>query len=162
MNFIMSPFIVPVAAILLAAVAVVANAFGKAHARRVKAEERMAMVARGMKPEDIALLLDQAPEEIDAQARASIVGAATRSMYRDPMRGLHAARRVAIILCSVGLGAILFFVLLVHIENDRDIYAGAAAALIPLAIGIGFFVDYYLQKRDYKALRSGDEPPTAA
>jgi hypothetical protein len=163
MNFLMSPFIVPVAALMLAAVAVVSSAVSKAHARRIKAEQRMAMVARGMKAEEIALLLDQSPEELDAQhARETLLGMASRSMYRDPMRSLLAARRTAIILCSVGLGAILFFVLLAHIESDHEIYSGAAAALIPLAIGIGFFIDYHLQKRDLKSLGADVEPHAGA
>jgi len=148
MNFIMSPFIVPVAALFLAAVAVVSAAVSKAHARRIKAEQRMAMVARGMKAEDIAMLLDQNSEELDART----------ATHRDPLRRLQSARRTAIILSSVGLGAILFFVLLVHIEGDHEIYSGAAAALVPLAIGIGFFIDYRLQKRDFEALRANTEP----
>jgi hypothetical protein len=155
-----SPFIVPVAALLLAAIAVVSAAISKAHARRIKAEQRMAMVARGMKAEDIALLLDQNPEELEARnAREALLGMAT---HRDPMRRLQSARRTAIILSSVGLGAILFFVLLVQIEGDHEIYSGAAAALIPLAIGIGFFIDYHLQKRDFEALRASEDPHTGA
>lgn len=165
MNVFMSPFIVPVAALLLAAIAVVSTAVSKAHARRIKAEQRMAMVARGMKAEEIALLLDQSPEELNAQyTREALLGLATnRSMgYRDPMRSLMAARRTAIILCSVGLGAILFFIVLAQIERDHEIYSGAAAALIPLAIGIGFFIDYHLQKRDFEAHRAEVEPPAGA
>jgi hypothetical protein len=32
--------------------------------------------------------------------------------------------------------------------NERDVLAGAAVGIIPFAIGIGFFVDYNLQKRE--------------
>ena len=156
MNFLNTPFIVPVVALLLAAVAVVSSAVSRAHAQRLKAEQRMAMVARGMKAEEIAMLLDQNPEELEARnAREALLGRATR---RDPMLRLLAARRTAIILCSVGVGAILFFMVLAHIESDHEIYSGAAAALVPLAIGIGFFIDYRLQKRDYEAMRANAEP----
>lgn len=160
-----TPFIVPVAAILLAAIAVVSNAISRAHAHRLKAEQRMAMVARGMKAEDIAALLDQSPEELDAHnAREAFLNIATNrpAAYRDPMFRLLGARRTAIILTSIGLGAILFFVILAQIEGDRDIYSGAAAALIPLAIGIGFFIDYHLQKRDFEAMRANVDPPAGA
>jgi hypothetical protein len=34
------------------------------------------------------------------------------------------------------------------IVQDRDVLTVAAAGLIPLAIGIGFFIDYNLQKRE--------------
>ena len=160
MNFLNTPFIVPVVAFLLAAVAVVSSAVSRAHAQRLKAEQRMAMVARGMKAEEIAMLLDQNPEELEARnAREALLGRATR---RDPMLRLLAARRTAIILCSVGVGAILFFMVLAHIESDHEIYSGAAAALVPLAIGIGFFIDYRLQKRDFEALRADAEPHAGA
>jgi hypothetical protein len=160
MNVFDSPFIVPVAGMLFVAVLIVSSAVSKAHARRLKAEQRMAMVARGMKAEEIAMLLDQTPEELEARnAREALLGMAT---HPDPMRRLRAARRAAIILCSVGVGAILFFVLLAHIESDHEIYSGAAAALIPLAIGIGFFIDYHLQKRDFEARRAEVEPPAGA
>lgn len=155
MNAFDTPFVVPVVALLLAAVAVVSSAVSKAHARRIKAEQRMAMVARGMKAEEIALLLDQNPEEVEARnTREAMLGMVT---HRDPTLRLLAARRTAIILCSVGVGAILFFLILANIEHDHEIYSGAAAAIVPLAIGIGFFIDYRLQKRDFEAIRANAE-----
>ncbi len=120
MNMFETAFIVPVAAILLAAVGLISSAVSKAHARRTQAEQRMAMIARGMKPEDIALLLNTPLDD------GKSVG--------DPLQRLMAIRRTGIILSSIGIGTIIFFVLLVHIENDRDIYSGAAASLIPLAV----------------------------
>jgi uncharacterized membrane protein len=154
MGIFLSPFIVPVAGMIFVAVLIISGAVSKAHARRLKAEQRMAMVARGMKAEEIALLLNQAPEDLAEQrARDAMLGT-----YSDPLRGLRNARRVAIVLCSAGVGAILFFVVLVQILGDHEIYSGAAAALVPLAIGIGFFIDYYLQKRDFEAARISAEP----
>ena len=67
---------------------------------------------------------------------------------KDPLRSLSNARRTAIVLVSVGLGLVLFFITLYLILQERGILSGAAAGLIPLAIGIGFFVDYNLQKRE--------------
>jgi hypothetical protein len=46
------------------------------------------------------------------------------------------------------LGLVLFFITLTAVLHERAILAGAAAGLIPLAIGIGFFIDYNLQKRE--------------
>jgi hypothetical protein len=34
------------------------------------------------------------------------------------------------------------------IVQDRDVLTVAAAGFIPLAIGVGFFIDYNLQKRE--------------
>jgi len=148
MNFFNSPFSVPIAAMLVGAIAIITGFASSMHSRRMKAEQRMAMIARGMKPEEIAMLLNVPDED--------------RRVVRDPQRSLVSTRRTGIILCSIGIGAILFFLMLVHIENDHEIYSGAAAALVPLAIGIGFLIDYKLQKRDLA--RGGAAmglPPTA-
>jgi len=137
---------------IFVAVLIISSAVSKAHARRLKAEQRMAMVARGMKAEEIAILLDQAPEDLaDRRTRDALMGT-----YSDPMRGLRNARRVAIFFCSIGVGAILFFVTLAQILADREVYSGAAVALVPLAIGVGFFIDYHLQKRDLAHSSAGN------
>jgi hypothetical protein len=131
-----APMMIPVAALGVGAIAIVGNIITGTHSQRLRAEQRMAMVARGMKPEEIALLLDSPAE----MAREGDV--------RDPMRTLANCRRAGIILCSVGVGLIVFFAILAQILGVREIYSGAAAGLIPLAIGIGFFIDYTAQKRD--------------
>jgi hypothetical protein len=58
------------------------------------------------------------------------------------------------------LGLTLFFVALSFIVQERDVLAGAAVGIIPLAIGIGFFIDYNLQKRELSrfGLEVGAEP----
>jgi hypothetical protein len=52
------------------------------------------------------------------------------------------------VLISVGIGLILFGIVLTAIERDREVFTVAAAGLIPLAIGVGFFVDYKLQREE--------------
>ena len=42
----------------------------------------------------------------------------------------------------------LSFLVLAWIVNDHEVLSGGAFGLIPLSIGVGFFVDYNLQKRD--------------
>jgi hypothetical protein len=131
-----SPFIVPLGAFLVAIVAIVSGIAGQAHARKLKAEQRMAMIQRGMPAEQIDLLLKSTRDD----------GEEVKT--RDPLRSLGNARRVGIVLVSVGAGIILFGLLLAQIERDRETLIVAATGLIPLAIGIGFFVDYALQKRE--------------
>jgi len=132
-----SPFIVPLGAFLVAIVAIVSGIVGQAHARRIKAEQRMAMIQRGMPVEQIDMLLKSSKDDVDEGSRT-----------RDPLRSLGNARRTGIVLVSVGLGIVLFGSVLAIIERDRDTLCVAACGLIPLAIGIGFFVDYHLQKRE--------------
>jgi hypothetical protein len=131
-----SPFIVPMGAFLVAIVAIISGIAGQAHARKLKAEQRMAMLQRGMTVEQIDLLLKSTRDD----------GEEVKT--RDPLRSLGNARRAGIVLVSVGLGIVLFGIMLAMIERDRETLIVAATGLIPLAIGIGFFVDYNLQKRE--------------
>jgi hypothetical protein len=129
-----SPYIVPVAGCLVGIVAIVSGIWFEAQQRRNKADQRMAMLARGLPIAEIERLLGPGDEE--------------KPTPKDPMRSLGNARRTGIVLVSVGAGLILFFLVLTEILQVRAILAGAAAGLIPLAIGIGFFIDYNLQKRE--------------
>lgn len=138
MNPIGSPFIVPLGAFVVAIVAIVSGAMGQAHARRMKAEQRMAMLQRGMTVEQIDQLLKHGREDDEDGALR----------IKDPMRSLGNARRTAVILTSIGLGFIVFGWVLTEILRVREVLAVSAVGLIPLAIGIGFFVDYNLQQRE--------------
>src|ERR1700744_1470316 len=147
-SFVFSPFIVPVAGCAVGAVAIVSGIWFEAQQRRNKAEQRMAMIARGIPVAEIEKLLGSVDEE---------------KRVRDPLRSLGNARRTGIVLVSVGLGLILFFITLSFIVQERDVLAGAAVGIIPLAIGIGFFIDYNLQKRELArfGLEVGAEPGSA-
>ena len=135
MNFFNTPFIIPVVALLIPIVAIISKSVADTQARRIRADQRMAMLQRGLSPEQIATVLQ--PTLIEQAARIS-----------DPVRSLGNARRVAVVLVSIGLGVIVFGLLLTEILRDREVLTVAAAGLLPLAIGIGFFVDYTRQKRE--------------
>jgi hypothetical protein len=128
-----SPFIVPVAGCLVGIVAIVSGVWFEAQQRRNKAEQRMAMIARGLPIAEIERLLGTGDEE---------------KRVKDPLRSLGNARRTALVLISTGAGLALFFIALAVILRERDVLSGAAIGIIPGAIGIGFLVDYNLQKRE--------------
>jgi hypothetical protein len=134
MNFIFSPYIIPLAGCLVAIVAVVSGIWLDGHKRRIKSEERMAMLARGVPLAEIEKMLGAGSED--------------KPPVKDPLRSLGNARRTGIVLVSVGVGLILFFLVLASILHVREVLSGAAAGVIPLAIGVGFFIDYNLQKRE--------------
>ena len=90
-----SPFMIPLGAFVVAIVAIVAGVCGEAHRARLKAEQRLAMVARGMSADDIDKLLGKTNDD--------------GKPVRDPIQGLVNTRRTAIILISSGVGLILFF-----------------------------------------------------
>ncbi len=147
MNFIFSPFVIPVAGCLVAVVAIISGIWLDAQKRRIKSEERMAMLARGVPLAEIEKMLGTGSEE--------------KPPVKDPLRSLGNARRAGIVLVSVGVGLILFFLVLTAIVQVREVLSGAAAGLIPLAIGIGFFIDYNFQKRELSrfGLEVGAESP---
>ncbi len=89
--------------------------------RKLRSEERMAAIARGI--------------EVPMQPELS---EAARS------------RRSGILLVAGAVGYIVTFLLIGRVEPDASIAATFGA--IPLAVGIGFFVDHALIRRDAKAL----------
>jgi hypothetical protein len=128
-----APVLIPIFALLIPIVAIVGGLISQMQATRLKADQRMAMLARGIPLAEIEAVL-KSPE--------------SNGTLKDPMRSLNNARRAAIVLISVGVGLVAFFFLLEAILQVREVLAGAAAGLIPFAIGIGFYIDYHLQKRD--------------
>jgi len=131
MDWHLSPFMVPLGAFVVGIVAIVSGIAGGAYKQRLKTEQRLAMLARGMSAGEIEKVLN-------ADGRAA----------RDPIQGLASTRRTAIVLISTGVGIMLSFLVLAWIVNDHEVLSGGAFGLIPLSIGVGFFVDYNLQKRD--------------
>jgi hypothetical protein len=90
--------------------------------RKLHSEERLAAIARGV--------------EIPMQAEMS---QAARS------------RRAGILLVSGALGYIATFGLIAGIQADRDVWTAAAFGIIPLAVGIGYFIDWTMIRRDARA-----------
>jgi hypothetical protein len=88
--------------------------------RKLRTEERLAAIARGV----------NVPMEPDLP---------------------HAARsrRAGILLVAAGLGYTATFALIAKAEPDAMI--AAAFGLIPLMLGIGFFIDASLVRRDLRA-----------
>ncbi len=130
----LSPYAVPLGAFAVGIVAIVAGAFNQVHREKLKADQRMAMVARGMNAVDIDKLLGK--NSVDGKP------------WKDPMQSLRNTRRTAIVLISSGVGLMLFFFVLTWVVHEFEVLSGAAVGLIPLSIGVGFLIDYNLQKRD--------------
>jgi len=88
--------------------------------RKLRSEERLAAIARGV---DVPM-----QPELSEAARS---------------------RRSGILLVAGAIGYIVTFVLIGRVEPDAMI--AATFGVIPLAVGIGFFVDHALIRRDAKA-----------
>lgn len=88
--------------------------------RKLRTEERLAAIARGV--------------SVPMQAELS---EAARS------------RRAGILLTAGAIGYIVTFALIARVEYDA--WAAAAFGAIPLAVGLGFFLDSTLIRRDHAA-----------
>lgn len=113
-NFVGFAAVVMVFAIPLAAI------YAFYRVRRLRTEERLAAIARGVN-------VPMQPELTEA-ARS---------------------RRAGILLTSGAIGYTLAFALIARAEPDA--WVAAAFGVIPLAVGIGFFLDSTLIRRDAKA-----------
>ncbi|HEX8835782.1 MAG TPA: DUF6249 domain-containing protein [Candidatus Acidoferrum sp.] len=91
--------------------------------RKLRSEERLAAIARGA-----AIPVEP---ELNQAARS---------------------RRAGILLVSGAIGYMLTFGLIAQIQADRDIWTATALGIIPLAVGIGYFVDWKLVHRDARTL----------
>jgi hypothetical protein len=87
--------------------------------RKLRTEERLAAIARGT---DVPMVA-----ELSESARS---------------------RRWGILLCSGAVGFIIAMGLIATIERDTGTWTAAAVAIIPLAVGLGYFLDSTLIRRD--------------
>jgi hypothetical protein len=87
--------------------------------RRLRTEERLAAIARGVS-------VPMEPE----------LSQAARS------------RRAGILLIAGALGFIITFGLIAQIEREPETWVAAAFGIIPLAVGIGYCLDWSLIRRD--------------
>jgi len=90
--------------------------------RKLRSEERLAAIARGV---DFPM-----EPELSQAARS---------------------RRMAVLLVSGAIGYIATFGLIAQLQADRDIWTAAALGIIPLAVGIGYFLDWKMIHRDIRA-----------
>jgi hypothetical protein len=139
-----SGILIPIVALLIPIVAIIAAAYNQAQQRRLRSDQQMAMIARGVPLAEIEAFM-QRTAPVDQEERP----------IKDPMRSLANARRTATVLISLGIGLISFLlifggVMFAHVNQTAGwaLIACSAAGLIPLAIGIGFLFDYNLQKRE--------------
>ena len=127
-----SPFIMPVAGCAMVLGIVVAGVWSGIRTREIEGQERLAAIAKGMAPPptpaELAIMHGR-PDANLARRRAN-------------------SRRAGIVLLATGAGLALFFIVLSIVVQVREVLSGAAAALIPLAIGVGFLVDTRIQTRE--------------
>ncbi len=128
-----SPFIVPVFGTMMILGIVVASIWSGVRSREMQSQERLAAIAKG-------IVLPPTPEELGSDPSPRPAASVAR--------GRDNSRKTGLILSFVGVGMMLFGLLLTWIERERDVLTVAASGLVPLAIGIGFLIDARLKSRD--------------
>ncbi|MGC2768715.1 MAG: DUF6249 domain-containing protein [Candidatus Acidiferrum sp.] len=61
------------------------------------------------------------------------------------------SRRAGILLVSGGLGFMIMFAVIARVLGAQETLVASAVGILPLAVGIGYFVDAALIHRDLKA-----------
>ncbi len=129
----MSPFeseyIVPVAGTIMILGIVAVSKAHDGYVRKLQYEERMSAIAQGLPIPELPVPVSET----------------TRTNLRMRMANV---RMGGIVTTCGGIGALIFFCVLAAILHERDVLAGAAAALVPLAIGVGLLIDAKMQERD--------------
>lgn len=133
MNENTGPFFVVIAVFAMVLGIVIVLNFANYHLRKLKSEERMAAIAKGI------------PLPAEEETGLAKLGG------RDGGAVARGIRTGGIICVSVGVGLALFSFFLAWIVQEHNVLAVAAAGLIPLAIGVGLLVDYALRNRTAKA-----------
>ncbi len=90
--------------------------------RKLRSEERLAALARGAE-------IPMEPE----------------------LTQVARSRRAGLLFVSGALGYIITFGLVAQIQADRDVWSAAVFGIIPLAIGIGYLLDWSMIRRDAHA-----------
>lgn len=136
-----SPYIVPVFGTIMILGIVVAGIWSGVRRREMESAERLAAIAKGVTlpptPEELALTQMPRPVASSSRQRSGV-------------------RTAGLVLTFLGIGLGIFGVVLTWIVGDRDVYAAAAAGLIPLAIGVGFLIDAHLKSRDLQRQQEAD------
>src|SRR6516162_9752718 len=60
------------------------------------------------------------------------------------------SRRAGILLVSGGLGFMVMFAVIARVVNEPETLVASAVGILPLAVGIGYFLDAALIHRDLK------------
>ena len=87
--------------------------------RKLRADERMAAIARGV-----------------------------AVPFEEPLPPAARSRKAAILLMSGAIGFMATFGVIGVVEHEPDTWAAAAFGLIPMAVGIGYLLDFTLARRE--------------
>ncbi len=150
-----SPFVIPVAGCVMVACIVVSSMWAGVRSQEIKSHERLAKIAQGLpvEPSWDEVTVKAATAGEVGEDPPGFSGYKKLKQYQQHTKRADdgaGARRAGLILVSIGVGLLAFFGALAVIVQVREVLAGGAAGLIPLAIGVGFLIDARLKKQEYE------------
>ena len=118
----MGGYLIGLVAVVLTCGLPVAGLYTYYRVRKLRTEERLAALARGTE-------IPMEPE----------------------LTQFARSRRAGILLVSGGLGFMIMFAAIARIVDEPQTLVAASLGILPLAVGIGYFLDAALIHRDMKA-----------
>jgi hypothetical protein len=125
--YMISPFLVPITAIIGVFVYIVVRTLARARVRELEIRERIAMIERGLVP----------PPEVDPRGFDRAMSRMERREYR---YGSGRHRRAGVTLMGVGFG---LMVLIAFTSNETSVAIGVGGFLV--VMGIAFFINSLME-----------------
>jgi len=145
--YMVSPFLIPITAIIGAFVFIIIKTLAKARVRELEIRERIAMIERGLVP----------PPEVDPRGFDRAMNRMDRREYRT---GSTRHRRAGVTLMGVGFG---LMVLIAFTAREPSVAIGVGGFLV--VMGIAFFINSLMEspvEPPYPGPRSFGSPSSAS
>lgn len=137
----LSPFWIPITAILGAFIYIIARTISYARVRELEVRERIAMIERGLVP----------PPEVDPRGFDRAMNRIERVESR---HGAGRHRRAGVTLIGVGLGLMV----LIAFAGERPSSAIGVGGFL-VVIGIAFFINGLMDSRTERVVTAAPAPP---
>jgi hypothetical protein len=144
--YMISPFLIPIVAIVGAFVYIIVKTLARARVRELEIRERIALIERGLVP----------PPEVDPRGFDRAMNRMERREYR---YGSGRHRRAGVTLMGVGFG---LMVLIAFTSNETSVAIGVGGFLV--VMGIAFFINSLMEssvEAPYVGPRSFGAPPSS-
>ena len=87
-------------------------------------------------------------KKLRADERMAAIARGVAVPFEEPVAPAARSRKNAILLVCGALGYIAALGVIAGIEHEPETWAAAALGLIPLFVGVGYFIDFTLARRE--------------
>jgi hypothetical protein len=87
-------------------------------------------------------------KKLKADERLAAIARGVAVPFEEPVPVAARSRRAAILLISGAVGFMATFGVIALVEREPDTWIAAAFGLIPLAVGFGYLLDFTLTRRE--------------